>query len=72
MTSYQYNITHQPSTGLLRVKLYEGTTLIHDTGDIIESDPIKGGRIGVWCNSQEMVSWSTLIYRYQLNQCQFF
>ena len=61
----RFHIRHCPSTGLIRVRLYESNTLIQDTGDIFDmsSKSLKGGRIGVWCNSQEKITWSFLINR---------
>merc|ERR1712045_364488 len=64
-TSYRFYIKHCPSTGFIHVKVYEENTLLHDTGDILDtsSKSLNGGRIGVWCNSQEKITWSFLRYR---------
>ena len=64
-TSYRFSITHRPSQGLIRAKLWEGGTLIADSGDIIDNGPdsLKGGRLGVYCDSQENIIWSALSYR---------
>ena len=63
-TSYRFNIKHCPSTGLIHVKLYEENTLLHDI-DISDTSSrgLNGGRVGVWCNSQEKITWSFLRYR---------
>ena len=36
-----------------------------DTGDIRDSseERLKGGRLGVYCDSQEDITWSALSYR---------
>ena len=64
-TSYRFNILHLPDQGLIRLKLYEGAALIHESGDIIDNGPesLKGGRLGVYVDSQEKVRWSALSYR---------
>ena len=63
-TAYRFNIIHIPDQGLIRLKLYEGTTLLHDTS-ITDNGPeaLKGGRLGVYCDSQENIRWSALSYR---------
>ena len=65
-TSYRFHITHRPNQGLIRAKLWVGDTLIADSGDIIDNGPdsLKGGRLGVYCDSQENIIWSALMYRY--------
>ena len=45
-----------------RVLLYEDTDLVADSGNIINNDH-RGGRLGVYCFSQEQVIWSDLVYR---------
>ena len=64
-TSYRFFITHRPNQGLIRAKLWVGDTLIADSGDIIDNGPdsLKGGRLGVYCDSQENIIWSALSYR---------
>ena len=64
-TGYKFHVTHLPNTGVIRLKLYEGSTLLHDTGDIIDNgaDALRGGRLGVYCDSQENILWSALSYR---------
>ena len=44
------------------VLLFEETSLVADSG-VIEDDSIQGGRLGVFCFSQENVIWSDLVYR---------
>ena len=42
--------------------LYEDTELVADSGNIIDNTH-KGGRLGVFCFSQESIIWSDLVYR---------
>lgn len=36
--------------------------MVADSGNVYDST-LKGGRLGVYCYSQEMVIWSDLVYR---------
>ena len=47
------------------MRIWEGETLVADTGDIWDNDQgsLKGGRLGVYCDSQEDITWSALSYR---------
>lgn len=45
-----------------RVKLYEGTEIVADSGVVIDTT-MRGGRLGVFCFSQENIIWSNLRYR---------
>ena len=78
-TSYRFQISHFPnisdkfgisgSFGLIKLKLYEGTSLLHDV-EVLDrgADRLMGGRLGVYCDSQEAVVWSALSYRlFQIN-----
>jgi len=63
-TSYQFHITHLPDTGLITLSLYSGASLLHNvTVQDSGADRLRGGRLGVYCQSQEMISWSALSYR---------
>ena len=64
-TSYRFQITLRPASGLIRLKLWEAETLIEDSGDIIDDgdESLKGGRLGVYCDSQQEITWSALSYR---------
>lgn len=46
---------------LFRIEFYEGDVLIADTGSIIDKT-IRGGKLGVFCFSQENIIWSNLRY----------
>ncbi|XP_053494830.1 thrombospondin-3b [Ictalurus furcatus] len=61
-TSYRWSLSHRPQVGYIRVRLYEGTALVADSGVVIDSS-MKGGRLGVFCFSQENIIWSNLGYR---------
>ncbi len=63
--SYRFKLLHRPKTGLIRLKLWEGETQIADSGDIFDNGPesLKGGRLGVYCDSQEQITWSALNYK---------
>uniref|UniRef100_A0A8C1PLH9 Thrombospondin 3b n=1 Tax=Cyprinus carpio TaxID=7962 RepID=A0A8C1PLH9_CYPCA len=61
-TSYRWHLTHRPQVGYIRLRLYEGTALVADSGVVIDTT-MRGGRLGVFCFSQENVIWSNLGYR---------
>uniref|UniRef100_A0A673ILF9 Thrombospondin-3b n=1 Tax=Sinocyclocheilus rhinocerous TaxID=307959 RepID=A0A673ILF9_9TELE len=61
-TSYRWHLTHRPHVGYIRLRLYEGTALVADSGVLIDTT-MRGGRLGVFCFSQENVIWSNLGYR---------
>ena len=64
-TSYRYNIVHLPDQNLIRLKVWAGSSLVLDSGNITDtsSDSLKGGRLGVFCLSQENILWSNLNYK---------
>ena len=63
--SYRFKLVHRPKVGLIRMRLWEGETLIADSGDIIDDgvNSLRGGRLGVYCDSQEQITWSALSYK---------
>ncbi|XP_064187555.1 cartilage oligomeric matrix protein [Anguilla rostrata] len=61
-TSYRWFLQHRPQDGYIRVRFYEGTQMVADTGIIIDTT-MRGGRLGVFCFSQENIIWANLRYR---------
>uniref|UniRef100_H2ZQX7 TSP C-terminal domain-containing protein n=1 Tax=Ciona savignyi TaxID=51511 RepID=H2ZQX7_CIOSA len=45
-----------------RIRFFRQSQLIADTGSVLDNT-VKGGRLGVFCFSQENVIWSNLVYR---------
>lgn len=45
-----------------RARFYEGSELVADSGVTIDTT-MRGGRLGVFCFSQENIIWSNLRYR---------
>lgn len=60
-TSYRWELLHRPKIGLIRLWIYQGEKTVADSGNIFNS-VLKGGRLGVFCFSQEMIRWSHLQY----------
>lgn len=46
----------------LRVRFYEGPQMVADSSIIIDTT-MRGGRLGVFCFSQENIIWADLRYR---------
>ena len=63
--SYRFSLLHRPRLGLIRLQLWEGESRIADSGNIIDDgqESLRGGRLGVYCDSQEQIIWSALSYR---------
>ncbi|XP_035247245.1 thrombospondin-4-B [Anguilla anguilla] len=60
--SYRWYLQHRPQVGYIRARFYEGTELVADSGVTIDTT-MRGGRLGVFCFSQENIIWSNLRYR---------
>uniref|UniRef100_A0A8C5H1E3 Thrombospondin-4-B-like n=1 Tax=Gouania willdenowi TaxID=441366 RepID=A0A8C5H1E3_GOUWI len=60
--SYRWYLQHRPQVGYIRARFYEGTDLVADSGVTIDTT-MRGGRLGVFCFSQENIIWSNLRYR---------
>ena len=63
--SYRFHIRHIPDQDLIHIRVWEGEDLVVDTGDIRDEaeESLRGGRLGVFCDSQEGITWSALQYR---------
>lgn len=60
--SYRWFLQHRPQVGYIRARFYEGSELVADSGVTIDTT-MRGGRLGVFCFSQENIIWSNLKYR---------
>lgn len=60
--AYRWLLLHRPKIGLIRLRIFEGENMVADTGNIFDTR-LKGGRLGVFCFSQESIIWSDLVYR---------
>uniref|UniRef100_A0A3Q3QM12 Thrombospondin 4a n=1 Tax=Monopterus albus TaxID=43700 RepID=A0A3Q3QM12_MONAL len=60
--SYRWFLQHRPQIGYIRARFFEGSDVVADTGVIIDTS-MRGGRLGVFCFSQENIIWSNLKYR---------
>lgn len=49
---------------ILLDSIFEGERLILDSHNVYDAMlTLKGGRLGVFCFSQEMIIWSDLVYK---------
>ncbi|XP_078702848.1 uncharacterized protein LOC144928428 isoform X1 [Branchiostoma floridae x Branchiostoma belcheri] len=58
--AYRWELKHRVDVGLIRFRLYSGSLLVVDSGDVLDAS-LRGGRLGVYCYSQENVIWSDLV-----------
>jgi hypothetical protein len=61
-TAYRWLLRHRPDIGLIRLRLYNGNKLVVDSGNIYDST-LSGGRLGMFCFSQEAIIWSNVLYK---------
>ncbi|XP_048582493.1 cartilage oligomeric matrix protein-like isoform X2 [Nematostella vectensis] len=61
-TAYWWKLVHDPDTGRIRVRWYEGSRLISDSGNIVDVR-YRGGRLGMYVFSQSDVYYSALATR---------
>ncbi|XP_011781212.1 PREDICTED: cartilage oligomeric matrix protein isoform X1 [Colobus angolensis palliatus] len=60
--SYRWFLQHRPQVGYIRVRFYEGPELVADSNVVLDTT-MRGGRLGVFCFSQENIIWANLRYR---------
>jgi len=60
--AYRWLLHHRPDIGAMRFYLYQGTKQVMDSGNIYDST-LKGGRLGLYCFSQEEIIWSNMEYK---------
>ncbi|KAL3222992.1 hypothetical protein MRX96_027882 [Rhipicephalus microplus] len=60
--AYRWLLLHRPELGLIRLRIFESDQMVADSGNIYDS-ALRGGRLGVFCFSQEAIIWSDLVYR---------
>lgn len=59
--AYRWQLHHRPDIGTIRFYLYRGNNEVMDSGNIYD-DSLKGGRLGLYCFSQEEIIWSNVKY----------
>lgn len=59
---HRFFLQHRPINGTIRVQIYEGSSEVFDTGNLV-SHALAGGRVGVFCYSQEQEIWSSMSYQ---------
>lgn len=63
--AYRVRIVHRPKIGIIRLKIWQGERLLVDSQNLIDNgaQSLRGGRLGVFSDSQALVTWSALTYR---------
>ncbi|KAJ7391160.1 hypothetical protein OS493_020190 [Desmophyllum pertusum] len=57
--AYRWRLLHNPDSGRIHVRWYQGRNLLSDSGNIIDKR-YRGGRLGMYVFSQEAVYYSKL------------
>jgi hypothetical protein len=60
-TEYMWKLQHRPAKGLIRLRFFDDQNNVIDSGDIYDSE-YKGGRFGVFTQSQRHVKFSNVKY----------
>ncbi|KAJ8045394.1 Thrombospondin-1 [Holothuria leucospilota] len=60
--AYRWSVTHIVPEGIIRVKMNDASKVLVDSGPIYD-DTLLGGRVGLYCFSQQMVFFSDLDYK---------
>ena len=58
---YRFFLEHRPMIGSIRLKVFEGSVELFDT--TITDHGLAGGRVGVFCYSQQEEIWSSMSYQ---------
>ncbi|XP_042889007.1 cartilage oligomeric matrix protein-like isoform X2 [Penaeus japonicus] len=59
--AYRWKLHHRPGIGTMRLYLYKGDSQVMDSGNIYDKT-LQGGRLGLFCFSQEKIIWSNMKY----------
>jgi len=63
--AYRWLLIHRPKIGLIRLRIFKGQKVVADSGNKFDDTLKGGGRLGVFCFSQEQLIWSDLAYSCQ-------
>ena len=65
--SFKVKVSHRPRINWMRLEVWEASKRILLASSIYDNDvggpAYKGGRIGVYCDSQALVTWSALSFK---------